>query len=159
MTIRKGRKRRGPGSRGPKRQLKASRTRRQARRHIHRVVCDHGTAASGPSAESGKSAAVSQAVAQRLQPDFGSDIATPVSIVQPPEARRAGAWLRTGQGRLLTALLLPGLTFVEMGRPAASLACHALQASLLGWLPAVVWAGSARRHVARKQKQLAARLR
>lgn len=67
--------------------------------------------------------------------------------------------MRTGPGRLLTAVLLPGSTFADMGRPAASLVCYALQASLLGWLPAVLWAASARRHVAQKQKQLAARLR
>jgi hypothetical protein len=59
----------------------------------------------------------------------------------------------------LTAVLLPGLTFFDLGRPASGLVCYALQASLVGWLPAALWAALARRQLAKKQRQLAARLR
>ena len=61
--------------------------------------------------------------------------------------------------RLLATLVLPGSIFAKMGRPAAGLACYALQASIVGWLPAVLWAAAATRDIALKQKQLAARLR
>lgn len=64
--------------------------------------------------------------------------------------------------RLPTAVLLPGLAFFTIGRPFSGLACLALQASLIGWLPAAVWAASATRQfqISReKQRALAARLR
>ena len=57
------------------------------------------------------------------------------------------------------AVLLPGLTFFDMGRPASGLVCTALQASLVGWLLAALWAAFARRQVVNKHKRLAARLR
>jgi len=37
--------------------------------------------------------------------------------------------------------------------------CYALQASLMGWLPAALWAAFVRRRLAQKQRLLAARLR
>jgi hypothetical protein len=55
--------------------------------------------------------------------------------------------------------LLPARVFFAMGRPAPGLVCCVLQASLLGWVPAALWAVHAERRVAQKQRGLAARLR
>ena len=60
--------------------------------------------------------------------------------------------------RVLT-VFLPGRVFFAMGRPASGIVCCVLQASLLGWVPAALWAVRAQRHVAGKQRGLAARLR
>jgi hypothetical protein len=56
-------------------------------------------------------------------------------------------------------ILLPGRVFFAMGRPAPGIVCCVLQASLLGWVPAALWAIRAERHLADKQRGLAARLR
>lgn len=42
--------------------------------------------------------------------------------------------------RLLIALILPWLTFFTIGRPFAGLICLILQITLIGWLPAAIWA-------------------
>jgi len=42
--------------------------------------------------------------------------------------------------RLLIALLLPWLTFFTIGRPVAGIVCLLLQITLIGWLPAALWA-------------------
>ena len=42
--------------------------------------------------------------------------------------------------RLLIALLLPWLTFFTIGRPVAGVICLILQLTLIGWLPAALWA-------------------
>ena len=42
--------------------------------------------------------------------------------------------------RLLIALLLPWLTFFTIGRPVAGVICLLLQLTLIGWLPATIWA-------------------
>ena len=42
--------------------------------------------------------------------------------------------------RLLIALILPWLTFFTIGRPIAGVICLLLQISLIGWLPATIWA-------------------
>jgi len=42
--------------------------------------------------------------------------------------------------RLLIALLLPWLTFFTIGRPASGAICLLLQITLIGWLPATIWA-------------------
>lgn len=42
--------------------------------------------------------------------------------------------------RLIIALLLPWLLFFTIGRPLAGLVCLALQITLVGWLPAAIWA-------------------
>ncbi|MCA0212765.1 MAG: YqaE/Pmp3 family membrane protein [Proteobacteria bacterium] len=42
--------------------------------------------------------------------------------------------------RLLIALLLPWLTFFTIGRPFAGIFCLILQLTLIGWLPATIWA-------------------
>ncbi len=71
-----------------------------------------------------------------------------------PPATPAFGWL----GRMPTALL-PARVFFAMGRPRAGLACCVLQASVLGWLPAALWAAWVQGRVARKHRILAARLR
>lgn len=42
--------------------------------------------------------------------------------------------------RLLIALLLPWLTFFTIGRPIAGVICLILQITVIGWLPATIWA-------------------
>jgi len=42
--------------------------------------------------------------------------------------------------RVLIALLLPWLTFFTIGRPIAGILCLVLQITVIGWLPAAVWA-------------------
>jgi len=42
--------------------------------------------------------------------------------------------------RLLIAFLLPWLTFFTIGRPVAGTVCLILQVTLIGWIPAAIWA-------------------
>jgi uncharacterized membrane protein YqaE (UPF0057 family) len=42
--------------------------------------------------------------------------------------------------RLLIAFFLPWLTFFTIGRPVAGLICLLLQITLIGWIPATIWA-------------------
>ena len=42
--------------------------------------------------------------------------------------------------RYLIALLLPWLSFFTMGMPVSGLICLILQITLIGWLPAAIWA-------------------
>src|SRR4051795_13700896 len=45
--------------------------------------------------------------------------------------------------RLLIALLLPWLAFFTIYRPIAGIVCLILQITLIGWIPAAIWAGYA----------------
>ncbi len=42
--------------------------------------------------------------------------------------------------RLLISLFLPWLTFFTIGRPFSGLICLVLQITLIGWIPATIWA-------------------
>lgn len=42
--------------------------------------------------------------------------------------------------RLLIALLLPWLLFFTIGRPLAGVICLILQITVIGWVPAAIWA-------------------
>ena len=42
--------------------------------------------------------------------------------------------------RLIIAILLPFAVFFTIGRPLAGIICLVLQISLIGWLPAAIWA-------------------
>lgn len=42
--------------------------------------------------------------------------------------------------RLLIALILPWLAFFTIGRPIAGVICLILQLTIIGWLPATIWA-------------------
>ena len=42
--------------------------------------------------------------------------------------------------RYVIAMLLPWLSFFTMGMPLRGVVCLLLQVSLIGWLPAVIWA-------------------
>lgn len=42
--------------------------------------------------------------------------------------------------RLLIAFILPWLTFFTISRPLAGIICLVLQLTLIGWLPATIWA-------------------
>lgn len=42
--------------------------------------------------------------------------------------------------RLLLAIILPWFQFFTIGRPFAGIICLILQITLIGWLPATIWA-------------------
>lgn len=42
--------------------------------------------------------------------------------------------------RLLLAIFLPFVAFFTIGRPIAAVICLILQVTLIGWLPAAIWA-------------------
>lgn len=42
--------------------------------------------------------------------------------------------------RLLLAIFLPFVVFFTIGRPIAGIICLILQITLIGWLPAALWA-------------------
>jgi uncharacterized membrane protein YqaE (UPF0057 family) len=42
--------------------------------------------------------------------------------------------------RLLLAIFLPFLLFFTIGRPIAGIICLILQITVIGWLPAALWA-------------------
>ena len=42
--------------------------------------------------------------------------------------------------RLLLAIFLPFVVFFTIGRPLAGIVCLILQVTLIGWLPAALWA-------------------
>lgn len=42
--------------------------------------------------------------------------------------------------RLLLAIFLPFAAFFTIGRPVAGIICLFLQITLIGWLPAAIWA-------------------
>ncbi len=42
--------------------------------------------------------------------------------------------------RLLLAIFLPFVAFFTIGRPIAGVICLILQFTLIGWLPAAIWA-------------------
>lgn len=42
--------------------------------------------------------------------------------------------------RLIIALIFPWLTFFTIGRPIAGIICLLLQITIIGWLPATIWA-------------------
>jgi len=42
--------------------------------------------------------------------------------------------------RLFIALVLPWLAFFTIGRPISGIICLILQITLIGWIPAAIWA-------------------
>ncbi len=42
--------------------------------------------------------------------------------------------------RLLLAIFLPFVVFFTIGRPIAGIICLVLQITLIGWIPAALWA-------------------
>ncbi|MDO5686572.1 MAG: YqaE/Pmp3 family membrane protein [Neisseria sp.] len=42
--------------------------------------------------------------------------------------------------RLLLAIVLPFAVFFTIGRPLAGMVCLILQLTIIGWLPAAIWA-------------------
>ncbi|QBR00537.1 YqaE/Pmp3 family membrane protein [Paraburkholderia pallida] len=42
--------------------------------------------------------------------------------------------------RLLIAIVLPWLLFFTIGRPISGIICLILQITLIGWIPAAIWA-------------------
>jgi uncharacterized membrane protein YqaE (UPF0057 family) len=45
--------------------------------------------------------------------------------------------------RYVIALFLPWLSFFTIGRPFAAIICLLLQITIIGWLPATIWAFAA----------------
>jgi uncharacterized membrane protein YqaE (UPF0057 family) len=56
------------------------------------------------------------------------------------EAVMLEAYPKENDMRLIIALVLPWLTFFTIGRPLAGIICLILQVTLIGWLPAAIWA-------------------
>jgi len=42
--------------------------------------------------------------------------------------------------RLFIAIILPWLAFFTIGRPISGIICLILQVTLIGWIPAAIWA-------------------
>lgn len=42
--------------------------------------------------------------------------------------------------RLIIAIFLPWLTFFTIGQPIAGVICLLLQLTVIGWIPATIWA-------------------
>lgn len=42
--------------------------------------------------------------------------------------------------RLLLAIFLPFISFFTIGRPFAGIICFFMQVTLIGWIPAAIWA-------------------
>ncbi len=42
--------------------------------------------------------------------------------------------------RLLLAIFLPFLSFFTIGRPISGIICFVLQCTIIGWIPAALWA-------------------
>ena len=59
------------------------------------------------------------------------------SLSQPVYSTDFGRFLVI---RLLIALLLPWLSFFFIGRPVQGIICIVLQLTLIGWIPAAIWA-------------------
>jgi uncharacterized membrane protein YqaE (UPF0057 family) len=45
--------------------------------------------------------------------------------------------------RIFIAIILPWLAFFTIGRPIAGVVCLILQVTLIGWIPAAIWAAYA----------------
>ncbi len=60
--------------------------------------------------------------------------------------------------RLVIAIFLPFLLFFTIGRPFAGIICLILQLTLIGWLPAALWAVYALSQYSTDQKIRDARL-
>ena len=54
--------------------------------------------------------------------------------------------------RLLIALLLPFLVFFTIGRPFVGIFCLVLWITIIGWVPAAIWAVYALSHYKTDQK-------
>jgi uncharacterized membrane protein YqaE (UPF0057 family) len=69
--------------------------------------------------------------------------ASPASAAAPSSNQRAASGAKETEGirmRLVIALILPWLTFFTIGRPLSGIVCLILQITLVGWLPAAIWA-------------------
>ena len=139
----------------------AGKNRRKRRAHrVRGATSARSKARRRPAASAGSSAFIAgrspglQRRGRGTQPRREAAKVAQGSLRISPPATPAFGWL----GRMPMALL-PGRVFFAMGRPVAGLACCVLQASVLGWLPAALWAAWAQGRVARKHRILAARLR
>src|SRR3978361_1703984 len=59
--------------------------------------------------------------------------------------------------RYLIALLLPWLAFFTLGMPISGVICLILQLTLIGWLPAAIWAFFAVNNYYAEQREIAFR--
>jgi uncharacterized membrane protein YqaE (UPF0057 family) len=55
-------------------------------------------------------------------------------------AKASTAQKGAGPMRLIIAIFLPFLLFFTIGRPIAGIICLILQITLIGWIPAALWA-------------------
>jgi hypothetical protein len=137
----------------------AGKNRRKRRAHRARAATTTRSKARQRQATSARAIRASLATASDNKTAALSPSREPAKVAQGtlqifPAATPAFGWL----GRMPMPLL-PGRVFFAMGRPVAGMACCVLQASVLGWLPAALWAAWAQARVGRKHRILAARLR
>ena len=145
--------------------------RKRRKRRAHRV---RGAAAGGSKARQNSAALAGPTrssparlhSAARLASGKGTQTPGPsrlplerAEIAGTPEPTVRPAAPRPGLLERVPTVLLPGRVFFAMGRPVPGIVCCVLQASLLGWAPAALWAVRADRYLAAKQRGLAARLR
>lgn len=60
--------------------------------------------------------------------------------------------------RLILAIFLPFVLFFTIGRPISGIVCLVLQLTLIGWLPAALWAVYALSQYSTEEKIKAAKL-
>ena len=159
MAVRKSRKRRSAMRRVPvQKRSKSLSTLKKMRSHDAHTRSDRDRSNARVSSLEGSGGDYPHAAADFQQADR---VAPRVALIpaDPSPERSKGVGRQSARRRLSVAVLLPGLAFVSMGRSVPGLICYVLQASVVGWLPAALWATYATRHGERKQRQLAARLR
>ena len=119
----------------------AGKNRRKRRAHRARAATTTRSKARQRQAASARAVRASLATASENTTPALSPSREPAKVVKgslhqiSAPVTPAFGWL----GRMPIALV-PGRVFFAMGRPGAGLACCVLQASVLGWLPATLWA-------------------
>lgn len=157
MAAKKSRKRRSGMRRSPvQKPSKALPGRKEKRSHDPHAHPDRDACAARTRSIENGGDRLREPVGPR-QPDRVSGSVAPTPT-EPLPGHRDGVRRRSAARRLPVAVLLPGLAFVATGRPVPGLTCYALQARLVGWLPAALWAAYATRQGKRKQRSLVARL-
>lgn len=159
MAVRKNRKRRSAMRHLPvQKRSKSLSSLKRMRSHDPHTRLDRDRPDARVSLIEGAGGARPPAAADFQQADRIAPRVAPIPANSSP-GKPKGVGRQSARRRLSVAVLLPGLAFISMGRPVPGLICYGLQASVVGWLPAALWATYATRHGERKQRQLAARLR
>ena len=159
MVVRKNRKRRSAMRGVPvQKRSKSLSSLKKTRNHDPHTRPDRDRSNARVSSLEGSGGDYPHAAADFQQADRVAPRVAPIPA-DPSPGQLKGVERQSAHRRLSVAVLLPGLAFTSIGRQVSGLICYALQASVVGWLPAALWATYATRQGERKQRQLAARLR